>query len=77
MKAFLFVGLIIFGMVATEGVVMEEHDDHEILLDEPVGETPVGNESLIWCQVDDGSDGAEGEDLSCLEDDEQLFVSGS
>ncbi len=41
MKAFLFAGLIILGMVATEGVVMQEHESGTVLFEDPLDGTEV------------------------------------
>jgi len=60
MKAFLIAGLIVFGMVATEGVVVEEYDCGEDLFDDSC--EVVQDEPLL--------DVEENEVLACLDDDE-------
>lgn len=61
MKAFAFIGLIIFGMVATEGVFVEEYDGGQDVFEVACDEATVGSPSDI---VGD-------EVLACLDESEE------
>lgn len=61
MKAFLFIGLIIFGMVATEGVIVEERQVEE----------PIFEDVLAGAETELPRDAMEGEVLVCLDDGDE------
>jgi len=69
-KAFLFVGLIIFGMIATEGVVTEEYGSDEYGVEEDHFES-----SCDGVEIDSPSDIGEDEIPVCFEEDGPLYGS--
>jgi len=69
MKAILCIGLMILGMIATEGVVTQEYEGDETLYVDPFVETDVDDE--FWCQADRLFDKGEAEVLVCVDEDEQ------
>jgi len=74
-KAFLFVGLIIFGMIATEGVVTEEYGSDEYGVEEYGVEEDNFESSCDGVEIDSPSDIGEDEIPVCFEEDGPLYGS--